>query len=117
MQNTRVSHRSPLLALTLGVLTTLPLAAGAATPLDAAPSVAVRVGDLNLGSRAGVDALYQRLSRASRAVCASLDGRTLRERAAYEQCRRDSLARAVRDIGHSDLIALHGARTRSRTAG
>jgi UrcA family protein len=117
MQNTTRRHPSPLLALALSVLTSLPAVAAAAAPTDAVPRVTVRVGDLNLESRAGIAALYQRLSRASRAVCASLDGRTLRERQAYEQCRRDSMERAVRDVGNSDLLALHNARTAQRTTG
>jgi UrcA family protein len=117
MQNTTRRHPSPLLALALGVLTGLPVAAAAGAPTAAVPRVTVRVGDLDLESRAGIAALYQRLSRASRAVCASLDGRTLRERQAYEQCRRDSIERAVHDVGNSDLLALHGARTARRTAG
>lgn len=108
-----------VLALALLGLGGLPAlaAAGGANAEPGAPRATVQVGDLNLDSRAGVSTLYRRLAQAARAVCASLDGRTLREREAYAQCRRESLERAVRDVGHPALVALHGARTGNRSAG
>jgi UrcA family protein len=112
-------HPATILAVALLALSAAPAMAGddGQTADDAAPRVAVQYSDLNLNSRAGVNTLYQRLRQASSTVCAPLDGRTLRERAAFAQCRRDSLERAVRDVGHSGLVALHGARTGHSAAG
>ncbi len=79
---------------------------------DMAPSVAVRYGDLNLATDAGVDALYARVSYAARQVCAvgGLDIRNLREFAAERACESQAIERAVHSVQAPKVAASFAAR-------
>jgi UrcA family protein len=64
--------------------------------------------DLNLSHQEGVTALYRRINNAAKQVC----GRRpvimdVKGSALYDECRRDVVARAVNDVGHPGLAALH----------
>ena len=81
-------------------------AAGAyAAGPDAAPSVRVAFGDLNLASAEGVSTFHARLTAAARTVCAadSLDIRNLREYAMVRSCETQAIANAEHDA-HSPKV-------------
>jgi UrcA family protein len=85
--------------------------AQAATPDDAAPTIVVRYGDLNLATEAGARALYQRLSIAAREVCPLEDSKSLAQMAYSHTCRSQAIARAVHDINSPQLAALQAGHT------
>jgi UrcA family protein len=102
-------HGSMLAALTACMAVGLADVAHAATP-DAAPSVRVRYGDLNLTSEQGAHTLHARIAAAARQVCApdGLDMRNLQAYAAERSCERQAIANAVREV--------HGAKVASLAA-
>jgi UrcA family protein len=67
----------------------------------------VSYGDLNLASQSGVATLYRRLSRAADRVCGEHEARSPREHAEFRACRTASLNRAVQQVGHPGVLALH----------
>lgn len=109
--------------LAIGAATVLcALSAQAATAHGRSPqefkSVVVRYSDLNLGTTAGVQALYARLSSAADAACGGDQHMVeLRQRHAYTVCYDETLARAVRKVDSARLQALHAERGSSRTVG
>jgi UrcA family protein len=103
-------HGSMLVALTACMGVGLADVARSATP-DAAPSVKVAYGDLDLATEQGANTLYARVASAARQVCAA-DGdnfRDLRTFAAARSCRTQAIANAVRDV-HSTKVAMLAAR-------
>ena len=63
---------------------------------DAAPSVTVKYGDLNIGSPGGAQVLLSRIETAAKTVCGGApDTRQLSQWASFETCRRSAVARAV----------------------
>jgi UrcA family protein len=87
------------------ILSALLFAAGSAHAED----TTVNYADLNLASQSGVATLYKRLARAADRVCGEHEGRSLREHAAFRECREASLNRAVQQIDHPGVVALHAA--------
>jgi UrcA family protein len=82
-----------------------------AAPLsDDVSSVTVRFDDLNLDTPAGVDTLYHRISSAARAVCRDENTRDLAMVAAFEHCRADAVAQAVREVNNPHLALVHAVR-------
>jgi UrcA family protein len=75
------------------------------------PRVTVRYTDLNLNTRAGVEALYARLRAAARDVCSVGLRRSLNDVMASKRCYRQTLATAVETIKWPTLSALHRAET------
>jgi UrcA family protein len=94
-----------------GALSLAP-AARAGTVGGAAPTVTVRYDDLKLGTEQGSLALYARIERAARQVCAVEDIRDLRAVAAAQDCRAQAIAQAVHDVHSPALAALYAARQR-----
>lgn len=84
------------------MIVTPALAAGAD-----APAKTVRYSELNLQNAAGVHTLYARLHAAARQVCATQDGRSVRESMAYRHCVSASLERAVREVRNDAVLALY----------
>jgi UrcA family protein len=88
-------------------------AAYAASP-DAARSVRVAYGDLNLASAQGASTLHARIAAAARSVCGAdnVDIRNLSEYAAARSCETQAIANAVRDVHNSrvlvGLVTHHG---------
>jgi UrcA family protein len=82
----------------------------AAQPSSDPPSVSVRYDDLNLSTAAGVNALYQRISTAARAVCPDVHSRDLGVAAAGERCKASAVAHAVSDLHNPQLALLHASR-------
>jgi UrcA family protein len=85
-------------------------AAHAASPADgsatAAPSVRVSYRDLDLTSRAGTRALYERISRAAHTVCDAHGARDVNTLAHSASCARESIARALAQVQANELAAL-----------
>jgi len=95
------------------VLLSIPVAACATGPAKSENNVVkVKIGDLDLESKAGAKVAYGRLKRASREAC---DVRTLREtgnlhyRTRSMKCYRAELARHVDQIDSEALEALHNS--------
>jgi UrcA family protein len=108
MTNTKFSdfwYGSMLAALTACMAVGLANVARAADP-EAAPSVTVRFGDLDLASAKGVDTLYARVSAAARQVCAagSVDMRDLQAYASERACVSQAIANALHDV-HDTRVA------------
>lgn len=107
----------------LAILSALLLAGGAAQAAQTTVSATraqvatttVSYGDLNLASQSGVATLYRRLSRAADRVCGENEARSPREHAEFRACRTASLNRAVQQVGHPGVLALHAGQ-RSATA-
>jgi UrcA family protein len=83
--------------------------AGTATE---APSLKVRYNDLNLGTEAGSQVLYDRIVAAAQHVCVADDIRDLRAVAAARGCREQAIAQAVRDVHSPALAAVYAASLR-----
>jgi len=71
------------------------------------PSVVVKYGDLNLGTKAGIANLHSRIRNAAQYVCSPLDNRVLGLREQYERCVLDAVTESVAAVGNPDLINYH----------
>lgn len=109
-----------LIALSLAGAVAIGLAAAAAVRADTAPgdrpAETVRVDYWELGSRAGVARVHDRLEAAARDVCSDLDSRDLGSQMRYRRCVADALARGVRDVHDSRLTAYHRGKGGLRAA-
>lgn len=83
--------------LMLGVLLATGAAAVAADA-SAPPRVAVKVGDLNLGSEAGRQELDRRLMRAARKVCPDIYSRSVQTRMAGTACVNRAVEQALGQV-------------------
>jgi UrcA family protein len=118
MKASKLVRRSSFACLALGAA----LFAGAALASDAAAdgdqaarSVAVRYGDVNLASVAGATTLYQRIQGAARFVCGEQD-RSLVAQHAWKQCYQSAVAEAVARVNNPTLTAVHLSREAPTTA-
>lgn len=84
--------------------------AGDGVQEDAAPSLAVAYGDLDVKTEAGTRTLYRRLQSAARRVCPDTHSRDLAAAVAGRQCVRAAVSRAVQDVAAPRLVQLHEAR-------
>jgi UrcA family protein len=74
---------------------------------DTVPSVTVKYGDLNIGSRPGAQMLLKRIEAAANTACGGApDIRQLNQLASFETCRRSAIARAVVGVGSPALTAV-----------
>ena len=74
---------------------------------DTVPSVAVKYGDLDLGSPAGARVLFRRIEAAAKTACGGApDIRQLDQLARFEACRRSAVARAVVAVDSPMLTAM-----------
>jgi UrcA family protein len=80
----------------------------AADSTDAARTRAVNYADLNMGSQAGIAALYQRIHQAAKKVCDESDaGRNLQSIAAQNSCIARAESNAVSDVRSGALSAYY----------
>ena len=108
--NSHATFRGTARALTLVLAALLSVPALAGAPAD--PTKKVKFADLNLGSAAGVNALYQRIERAAREVCHLPHGTLqLKLEKELKACKADATDRAVLQANIPALSALHLART------
>ena len=88
-------------------------AIASATPLindEGEPFVRVSYADLNLSSRAGLVALYERLQGASKAVCGTqsfTEAGGLNQAKLNRQCYRAALTRSVAKFNNAKLEEIH----------
>jgi UrcA family protein len=79
---------------------------------DGAPTTTVKYADLNLTSKSGVAALYQRIERAATEVCQLPQGTLqLKLESELKACRADATDRAVGQLNLPPLSAMHFAKT------
>lgn len=90
-----------------------PLAAGAATPANNVPSVAVKYSEQSLATDDGVNALYRRIAHAAEQVCPDAVGGGLSALQRQKTCRSEAVDRAIRQINNARLLAVEAARARS----
>jgi UrcA family protein len=81
----------------IGTLGAAATSAAAATPAET-PSVLVPYGDLDTDSPAGAAALEQRIEAAASEVCERPDIRSVRQMAAWEECKATAKAGALEQI-------------------
>ena len=96
----------------IGIAATAALALFGASAAFASPNtvetrVAVNYADLDLASPKGVERLYSRLQTAAEKACGRADVRDLKGRERVRDCTEGALERAVNEIGHEALSALH----------
>jgi len=92
-------------------LVTLASAAASANPHDTEETVRsekVNFVDLNLSTLAGVNVLYDRITRAARLVCAPAD--ELTHHTEYAQCCRTAVEAAIAKVNNPLLTAVHQSR-------
>ena len=101
--------------LLLGSIAGIMAAGGAsAARLDSdAPSVVVKYSEQSLATDEGVYDLYHRITAAARQVCPDPWTRDWSLKAQAERCRKEAVARAIRQIDNSRLAALHAARSKN----
>jgi UrcA family protein len=83
--------------------------AGAVTPLEQPPSVAIKYGDLDLSNEQGVLTLYRRITAAAQAVCQPLTASDLGAVTRSRVCQHEAIARAVRQVPSARLAAIYAA--------
>jgi UrcA family protein len=83
--------------------------AKATQPNGTLPSQKVYYGDLKLDSASGVEALYGRIKSAARTVCneSVSDLEFPEARVQWQECFKDSIARAIAQVNNERLTALH----------
>jgi UrcA family protein len=104
-----VGSRARFTLLLLGGLAGA-MAAGAATAAGAdndAPSVTVKYSEESLATDRGVSDVYRRITFAAKQVCPDDSIRGLPAQQRVAQCREQAVATAIRQIGNSQLAALH----------
>lgn len=83
------------------------MAAGAAGTDNDPPSVTVKYSHESLATNDGVSDLYRRISFAAKQVCPDASIGDLAIQFRVSQCREHAVAVAIRQIGNSQLAALH----------
>lgn len=104
-------HGSMLAALTACMAVGLANVARSATP-DAAPSVKVSYGDLDLGSAQGAQTLHARITAAARQVCApdGFDIRNLQLFTVERSCMSEAVANAERKVQGTQVASIAARR-------
>ena len=106
--NISVWRRKYLMALTLAVFAVPQLAsAGPLYDQTQLSTVSVQIDDLNLESSAGLNALYQRLAGASRAVCGDYSDLkrvgSLKQLRNNKTCYDETMAQALAEVNYPNL--------------
>ena len=105
------------LALTFSLaLASVALAAPVLASPGEAKSVSVKTSDLNLGSDAGVQALYSRIQGAAREACEGLESRSAATQVAHRDCMSSAVEGAVVAASNAALTSLHLATSGSASS-
>lgn len=77
-----------------------------------APQVVVTFGDLNMSTRQGAAALYERIAAAAGEVCQSyaVDSRDLAAQQQVRACVHKAIADAVTKVAQPELLAIYNAK-------
>jgi UrcA family protein len=102
-----------LLATSLSALAAV--SASTATE-DDHPSRVVKFADLDLSHSPGAAVLYTRIRSAAREVCLPANNWMMELRAISDQCRNETIARAVADIHAPALTTYYMEQTRAKVA-
>lgn len=102
-----------LSALATAALLAAPTVASAAEPAAVAPATTVYYSFSELATDQGTRALYQRITRAARAVCPSYDALDLTAWSAARECQQQAVARAIGQVHNGRLAAVY-ARAHAR---
>lgn len=103
-----ISERTVLHVLPLAMAMTVNSCIDSRNAASAAPgrepsSVRVSVKDLDLTTHVGAAAVYLRIRNAARSVCGSVDIALPEEKAAWDRCVDEAIARAVAKLGSANL--------------
>jgi UrcA family protein len=110
-----VGSRAKYALLLLGSLAGA-MAAGAASAAgidNDAPTVTVKYSQESLATDDGVSILYRRIRFAATQVCPDGPIRDLEAQHRVAQCREHAVAVAIRQIGNSQLAALHAKQSKN----
>jgi UrcA family protein len=89
------------------------MAAGATGLDNDPPSVTLMYSQQSLATNDGVSDLYRRITFAAKQVCPELSSTGLAPRSRVAQCREQAVAVAIRQIGNSQLAALHASHSKN----
>ncbi len=89
-----------------GIVSGAGMAANAATPEAAVPSLTVKYAPASLLTDAGARAVYRKIVMAAEEVCPANSGSIIPS-GAVQQCRAHSIAAAVMKINNPRLAAIH----------
>ncbi|HEY4210683.1 MAG TPA: UrcA family protein [Steroidobacteraceae bacterium] len=78
---------------------------------DGVPTLAVKYDDLDLSTRDGAVALYQRIAAAAQLVCPDPQNTSIADVQTARSCRRVAVDRAVQAVHNPQLAALHSGLT------
>lgn len=100
-----------VISAALAAVLLIPAAALAGEPSQP-PSERVAYSDLDLGAEPGAVAMLKRISRAATAVCSrqAEGGSSADVMARFETCHRETVARAVAQLGAPSVLAAYEAR-------
>lgn len=105
--------------ITLATIAALTLSAAAmgayAAEAGNVPTRTVRYSDLDLGSQAGANVLYNRIRQAAEQVCGNPDLRQLAETAAAKACINRAISTSVRSVNNVRLTNVYDARIGVKT--
>lgn len=110
-----MSARSFITAIAAASVATVSLFSAAAQAEPAAPQITVSLERFNLSKQSDADALYARLQRAARDVCAPRT-RGFQYEHPVPRCYEDALEKAVAKIDNVLLTALHESNSETRIA-
>ena len=110
-----VARGAKVAMLLLGGLAGLAAAgvAGASVSNNDVSRIVVKYSRESLSTDSGVNQLYSRIKYAAKQVCPDASGRDLGAQQRVQDCRREAVARAIRNIDNSRLAALYASRTRN----
>src|SRR5690242_6386415 len=101
--------KSHVIYAALAAALLIPSAALAGSP--AAPSERVTYSDLDLGAQPGAVAMLKRISKAATVVCSrqAEGGSTADVMARFETCHRETVQRAIAQLGAPSVLAAYEA--------
>ncbi len=110
-----VGRAAKVAMLLLGGLAGLAAAgvAGASVANKDVSSMVVKYSRDSISTESGVNELYSRIKHAAKQVCPAASGLDLGALQRVEECRREAVARAIRNIDNSRLAAVYASRTRN----
>jgi len=104
---TKFFNASSLALTVASAMAAITPAPASAQSIDAPISVSVPYADLDIGHASGARVLLQRIQSASIRACGGEpDIRGLRERAAFDQCRKVTTSKAVAQVASPMLTAM-----------
>lgn len=101
-------HPAAIVAGLMGVMVLASASAPAAVP---GGDLMVRYADLDIGTTAGAEKLYERIRVAAAQVCPQVNYEEIQRHAAAVRCVNAAVAHAVNSIASPQLAAVYAART------